>query len=101
MAEELEKRNQEAKSKGAAHVIVIDDTPEKVFYFRKIDRNIIGVAMAKAASDPVGAAKIILDNHLMSDISDTLSLDDDNVYFSLIAQVNGLIEIKSGNLMRL
>jgi hypothetical protein len=106
MSEETEKRDQSAKAAGAVHVITIDnelneDYPYK-FYIRKLDRNVVGVAMAKATSDPLGAAKIILDNHLMRDISDVAALDsDDNVFFSVIAQVNGLIEIKSGNLKRL
>lgn len=97
---EAEVRDESAKTKGAAHVIIIGEN-EARFYLRPLNRKVLAVAMSKANSSPLEASEILFENHVIRELSDMAKYDEDSVYVSVMAQVNGLIEVKAGELKRL
>jgi hypothetical protein len=82
-----------AKAAGAVLMIEVEDpkTGEKrVGYFRKPERNVIGLAYAKLQKNRVEAVEFLLKNCIIGKLS-TVNIDDDADFFALLNEAEELL----------
>ena len=80
-----------AKTLGAIKKVEIENF---VFYFKKPHRHALGLALAKLDINPVEANEILINNSVISEVSDMEALKDDSIFFALFNHVGDLMQVK-------
>jgi hypothetical protein len=96
-------KTEDLKEKYKAEFLLIVDGSkgEKKAYLKKPDRIVLSAFVAKISSDPIKANEILLQNLIISEISDEDILKDDEYFINAINSLDELITVKKSTLRKL
>lgn len=101
-------RNEAVDRWGEAHVASIEQkhpgvslikVGDKMGFFKKPDRKILGAATSFAAAEPIKYVEVIAENCFVD--GDKELLTDDDYFLSLMPLVNELVNVKTAELAKL
>lgn len=92
-----EDKIKELKAKhGEITAIAVED---KIGFFKKPDRKILGAAAAHATTDPLTYVEILARNCFVE--GDVELLDSDEYFLSMMPRLNALVQVKESDLVKL